>query len=234
MAEQTHAAPQSHNPRLAHHFDTPAQQYESASLGMWAFLATEAMLFSAFFLAYAVYRFTYPEAFAEASRHLAVPAGSPWYLQSVFLGTVNTTVLLCSSFSMAVAVHAAQTGRRGRIVAMLLLTMLLGAIFLGIKGLEYYLKFIEGLVPGPRFFFEGAYANQAELFFLLYFVGTGLHALHMLIGLGLLAAIAFLAWRRHYSADYFTPVELTGLYWHFVDVVWVFLFPLFYLIGLHT
>lgn len=229
-----HSQHLAHNPHLAHHFDDMDQQYEASSLGMWTFLVTEIMLFGALFMAYTVYRFAYPEVFFEASKHLAVPADSPWYLRSIVLGTINTTVLLCSSLSMALAVHAAQTNKQRRLVQMLLLTMLLGAVFLGIKGLEYYLKYEEHLVPGANFVFEGADPLKAQLFFLLYFAGTGLHAIHMIIGLGILATIAWMSRRGRFSADYYTPVEISGLYWHFVDVVWVFLFPLFYLVGLHA
>ncbi|MCU0493831.1 MAG: cytochrome c oxidase subunit 3 family protein [Chloroflexaceae bacterium] len=233
MAQHNPAVPTQHSPHLAHHFDTLEQQYDAANAGMWLFLATEIMLFGALFVAYAVYRFVYPETFFEASRHLAIPAESPWYLRSVFLGTINTTVLLVSSLTMALAVHAAQTGKRNRLVWLLLATMVLGTVFLGIKGLEYFLKYEEHLIPGPNFIFEQANRNQAQLFFLLYFIGTGLHAVHMVIGLGLLAYLVFQSRKGRFTPEWFTPVEMGGLYWHFVDVVWVFLFPLFYLIGLH-
>jgi cytochrome c oxidase subunit 3 len=217
---------------LAHHFDSLEQQHESATLGMWLFLATEVLLFGGIFTAYVVYRVAYPEVFAEAAHHLAVPEALPWYLQSLFLGTLNTAILLCSSLLVALAVHAAQEGEDRKIAAFLVATIVLGGIFLAIKFLEYYLKYEEGLAPGVAFHYSGFRPNVAQLYFLLYFAGTGLHAFHMLIGMGLLAVIAVMALRGQFSTDYFTPVEMTGIYWHFVDVVWVFLFPLFYLIGL--
>ncbi len=222
-----------HHPALAHQFDDLGQQYESSTLGMWSFLATEVMLFGGLFTAYIVYRINYPEAFAAATRQLAIPHELPFFLQSIFLGTVNTAVLLCSSLSVALAVHAAQEGKNRRVMWMLVLTLILGATFLGIKGLEYYIKYEEHLIPGLNFRYEGVDPEKVELFFLLYFVSTGLHALHMVIGMGVITVIALMARRGRFSAEYYTPVEITGLYWHFVDVVWVFLFPLFYLIGLH-
>jgi cytochrome c oxidase subunit 3 len=217
---------------LAHHFDDMEQQHESATLGMWLFLATEVLLFGGLFTGYIVYRVAYPEVFAEAAHHLAVPEALPWYLQSLFLGTLNTAILLCSSLCVALAGHAAQEEQRWQIVGFLVATIVLGGVFLAIKFLEYYLKYEEGLVPGIAFHYQGLQPNVAQLYFLLYFLGTGLHALHMLIGMGVLAVIAVMAAREQFSAAYFTPVEMSGFYWHFVDVVWVFLFPLFYLIGL--
>jgi cytochrome c oxidase subunit III len=206
----------------AHHFDDPAQQREAASLGMWVFLVTEVMFFGGMFTAYTVYRAVFPEAFGHASRHL-----------DVTLGTTNTGVLIVSSFTMALAVHAAQTGRRRRLIASLLVTTALGLTFLGIKGYEYAHKFHEGLVPGPFFTYAGPEAAQAQLFFSVYFAMTGFHALHMVIGVGLLTWLVLVARRGRIGPGYDTPVELSGLYWHFVDIVWIFLFPLLYLIGLH-
>ena len=214
MAELAHA--------VAHQFDDADQQREAASLGMWVFLVTEIMFFGGMFTAYVVYRVLFPHAFGAASNEL-----------DVFLGTTNTAVLITSSFTMALAVHAAQTGRRGRLGAMLGVTMLLGAAFLVIKTWEYAHKFHEGLVPGPFFTYHGPDAKQAELFFSLYFAMTGFHALHMVIGLGLLTWLVLGARRALYGRAYHTPVEIVGLYWHFVDIVWIFLFPLLYLIGRH-
>jgi cytochrome c oxidase subunit 3 len=196
------------------------QQREAATLGMWIFLATEVMFFGVLFLGFSVYRAAYPEAFAEASRHT-----------DLLLGSVNTIVLLTSSLTMALAVHAAQTGRRKTLVVLLLFTMLLGTVFLGIKGVEYYEKYAARLVPALNFTYPGDHPEQAELYFYLYFAMTGLHGLHIFAGISVLAVIAFLARRGRFSPRYYTPVELTGLYWHFVDIVWVFLFPLLYLIG---
>jgi len=213
-----------HPAHLAHHFDDAAQQRESASLGMWAFLVTEVMFFGALFAAYIVYQSRYPAAFAEAAQHLNVP-----------LATINTAVLLTSSLAMALGVHAAQTGARRATAGYLLLTIALAAAFLAIKGYEYYGEYREGLIPlgGLQFSYAGADPRQAQLFFDFYFAMTGLHALHMIIGIGVLAVLALLAWRGRFSPEYNTPVELTGLYWHFVDVVWVFLFPLLYLLHRH-
>ncbi|HJY81656.1 MAG TPA: cytochrome c oxidase subunit 3 family protein [Candidatus Binatia bacterium] len=207
---------------LAHQFDDLEQQAEAATLGIWAFLITEILFFGGLFTGYAVYRTNYPQAFAEASHHL-----------DILLGGINTVVLIGSSFTMALAVHAAQSGKRRALIAFLLATMLLGAIFLGIKVVEYSHKFVDHLVPGRTFTFPGAYAPQAQLFFSFYFAMTGMHAVHMIIGLAILSVLVGRAWRNRFSAIYFAPVEVTGLYWHFVDIVWIFLFPLLYLIGRH-
>jgi cytochrome c oxidase subunit 3 len=211
-----------HATALAHQFDDLTQQYEASNLGMWLFLLTEIMFFGGLFAGYTVYRTFYPAAFVEGSHHL-----------DVLLGGINTAVLLGSSLTMALAVHAAQTGRRWPLVGLLLLTMLLGLVFLGIKSIEYGHKFAEHLVPGPQFAYAGPHAGQVQLFFGFYFGMTGMHALHMVIGIGLLAILTFLSWRGHFSPVYYTPVELLGLYWHFVDIVWIFLFPLLYLLGRH-
>ncbi|HKY31570.1 MAG TPA: cytochrome c oxidase subunit 3 family protein [Candidatus Polarisedimenticolia bacterium] len=208
---------------LGHHFDDPAQQTESSTFGMWVFLATEVLFFGGLFTAYAVYRSAYPHAFAEASRHL-----------DVTLGTINTAVLIGSSLTMAMAVHAAQVGRRAGQVGYLLMTLALGSVFLAIKGVEYAHKHHEHLIPGPGFRFEGPEAPHAQIFFALYFMMTGMHALHMVIGLGLLGVLAARARMGRFTAVYNSPIEITGLYWHFVDIVWIFLFPLLYLIGLHA
>ncbi|MGH8069671.1 MAG: cytochrome c oxidase subunit 3 family protein [Candidatus Entotheonellia bacterium] len=205
-----------------HQFDDVEQQYEVSSLGMWVFLVTEIMFFGGLFTGYVVYRAAYPAAFAEGSHHL-----------DILLGGVNTAVLIGSSLTMALAVHSAQVGERQALVRFLLLTMLLGLVFLGIKGVEYAHKFEEHLVPGSRFVSEGPQAPQVQLFFGFYFSMTGMHAVHMVIGIGILAVLAWRAWRGQFSPAYFTPVELTGLYWHFVDIVWIFLFPLLYLLGRH-
>ena len=205
---------------LAHQFDDTDQQRDAATLGMWVFLVTEIMFFGGMFTAYVVYRSLYPHAFGHASNHL-----------DVRLGTINTAVLITSSLTMALAVHAAQLGRRRTLITSLLGTMALGSTFIAIKGYEYAHKFHEGMVPGPAFTYAGTDAKQAELFFSVYFVMTGVHALHMVIGVGLLTWLLIGARRGRFGGTYYTPVELCGLYWHFVDVVWIFLFPLLYLIG---
>ena len=206
----------------AHQFDSAEQQHAAAQLGMWVFVVQEILFFGGLFLAYTVYRFSYPQAFAEASNYL-----------DVRLGTINTVVLIGSSLTMALAVHGAQLGRRHTLVLFLVLTMLLGSVFLGIKTIEYGHKFHEHLVPGPDFVFEHGDARHAQIFFSLYFVMTGLHALHMVIGIAILAVLTWRAWRGAFGRAYYSPIELTGLYWHFVDIVWIFLFPLLYLVGRH-
>ncbi len=207
---------------LAHHFDTLEQQRESASLGMWIFLITEVMFFGGLFTAYVVYRSRAPELFAAGSYEL-----------DILLGGINTVVLICSSFTMAVAVRGAQLGQRRVLVWFLVLTGVLGLAFLGVKAVEYSEKFAHHLVPGPHFAWHGPEGKGVQLFFSLYFVMTGLHALHMIVGVGVLAWLLPRAARGHYGPDYHHPIECFGLYWHFVDIVWIFLFPLLYLLGRH-
>jgi cytochrome c oxidase subunit 3 len=213
-----------HHPSvLAHHFDNLEQQREAGTLGMWVFLVTEVLFFGGLFMTYIVYRSWYPGAFAAASHEL-----------DITLGTINTAVLITSSLTMALAVHASQTGERRLLLIFLLITMALGVTFLGIKGVEYYHKFTEHHVPGPAFQFEKEYFRHAQLFFSLYFVMTGLHALHMIIGLGIMTWMLWWSSRGVISAEYYSPIEISGLYWHFVDIVWIFLFPLLYLVGRHA
>jgi cytochrome c oxidase subunit III len=209
-------------PAVAHQFDSLAQQREATTLGMWVFLVTEVLFFGGLFMVYTVYRSWYPEAFAAASHEL-----------DIVLGTVNTAVLITSSLTMALAVHASQLGERKRLLIFLALTMALGLTFLGIKSVEYYHKFVEHHVPGPAFQFEREYMRNAQLFFSLYFVMTGLHALHMIIGLGIMTWMFRWSWNGTITEDYNAPIEISGLYWHFVDIVWIFLFPLLYLLGRH-
>jgi cytochrome c oxidase subunit III len=211
-----------HHPALAHHFESLPEQKIASSLGMWLFLAQEVLFFGGMFCAYTVYRNLYPEAWAEASHHL------DWKL-----GAANTVVLICSSLTMALAVHAAALGHRRQIVGWLLLTVVLGSVFLGVKTVEYADKFKLNHVPGPNFVWEGPNAGAAQIFYSMYFAMTGLHALHMIIGIPILLGLAVQAHRGRYTPEYHTPVELTGLYWHFVDIVWIFLFPLLYLVGHH-
>ncbi len=218
MPETTHGG------SLAHHFESYDQQREASNLGMWIFLVTEVMFFGGLFLAYIVYRSSFPHDFALASHEL-----------DVVLGGINTGVLITSSLTMALAVRASQLGQRKTIVLFLLLTLLFGGVFLGIKAYEYHSKWEHHLVPGPHFQFEeGGNAEHAEMFFNLYFGMTGLHAAHMVIGSFLLIWLCFPAWKGRFNADYHNPVEIVGLYWHFVDIIWIFLFPLLYLIGFHV
>jgi cytochrome c oxidase subunit III len=206
---------------VAEHFDDYQQQYESGLLGMWAFLVSEIMFFGGVFATYMVYRHAAPEAFAHASRHL-----------DLYLGTINTFVLLTSSLTMALAVRAAQLNSRGQTVLMIAVTMVLGSVFLGIKLVEYEHKYHDGLFPlfGLPFQYEGADAGSVKLFFGLYFAMTGLHALHMIVGIGIMLVTIVLVWQARETSDRTLTVENVGLYWHFVDVVWIFLFPLLYLI----
>jgi cytochrome c oxidase subunit 3 len=217
------AALDPHHPALAHQFDSLGQQKEVATLGMWVFLATEVLFFGGLFATYAIYRAWYPEAFAAASHEL-----------DVALGTINTVVLITSSLTMALAVHAAQLGQRKLVLLFLAATMILGAVFLGIKSVEYYHKFVEHHVPGPGFQFQREHFRHAQLFFSLYFIMTGLHALHMVIGIGIMLVMFWWSWRGTITVEYYSPIEISGLYWHFVDIVWIFLFPLLYLIGRHA
>jgi cytochrome c oxidase subunit III len=228
---------------LQHHFENMEQQREAGTLGMWVFLVTEIMFFGGLFLAYTIYRYQYPAAFATASNHL-----------DIRLGGVNTVVLIFSSLTMAMAVYSTQIGKRRNSIVCLLLTIVLGSTFLGIKAVEYYDKYEDHLIPGQLIpgrpfnpevakpgdtdphklhLVEGATVRNVELFYWIYFAMTGLHALHMIIGIGLLIFLTFKAWRGRYGPEYYAPVEVSGLYWHFVDIIWIFLFPLLYLLGRH-
>ena len=303
MAHDTH---EYHPPGLQHQFEDMGQQQESASIGMWMFLVQEIMFFGGLFTVYLVFRSRYPMAFAAGSNHL-----------DAFYGGLNTLVLIVSSLTMALAVRSAQLGRRNAQVILIILTMIFGTVFLGVKAVEYTAKYKEGIVPvtglnmrtaknvarpndrelqtktgdtkdpkeslntgageanehesgehryeNPKGEFiwkdvslavqaqQGNYLTESEkigyfangeinadkfrdkvrIFFWIYFVMTGLHALHMIIGLGLMTWLVWKAWRGSYTAEYYAPVEISGLYWHFVDIVWIFLFPLLYLLGRH-
>ncbi len=209
---------------VAHHFDDAAQQFEAARLGMWGFLTTEVLFFGGMFTGYAYYRSQYLDGFIAGSK-----------LLDVTLGTLNTAVLLTSSLLMALAIHQVQVNRPRTAARLLGGTAALGCAFLVIKGYEYWTKISEHHVPGPHFQLErldsGAVdPRHVELFLSLYFGMTGLHAVHMMIGVGVIVAMAVWTRRGRFSSHYYTPVELVGLYWHFVDIVWVFLFPLLYLV----
>jgi cytochrome c oxidase subunit III len=234
-----------HHPDLQHHFDDMKQQKEASSLGMWVFLAQEIMFFGGLFLLYLIYRMNYYPIFAMSSSSIDVK----W-------GAINTLVLIGSSVTMAMAVHSAQLGHRKALVGFLIGTLLLGGVFLGIKGKEYHDKYVEHHVPGmDSFHFEPepgkdgklpngikpeyaemvshspAFQHSAVIFFSLYFLMTGTHALHMIVGIGIIIPLIVLAWKGRYDSSYYTPIENFGLYWHFVDIVWIFLFPLIYLIN---
>lgn len=221
---------------LAHQFDDLEQQHEASNFGMWIFLATEIMFFGGMFAGYTIYRHEYFTSFAAGS-----------HLLNWRFGATNTAVLICSSLTMALAVHAAQTGKRKALVTFLILTILLGMAFLGIKlTFEWSRDWTENLIPGELIAghpfapsgevlkqLQEAHADlpHVELFMFFYFALTGFHALHMVVGIGLLSVLTVMAWQGRFSPERFNPVEGSGLYWHFVDIVWIFLFPLLYLIG---
>jgi cytochrome c oxidase subunit 3 len=228
--------PHEHHPALQHQFQTMGQQKEAAVLGMWAFLLTEILFFGGLFMAYMLYRTWYHDAFVAASTSI-----------TLFWGALNTVVLIGSSLTMALAVRAAQTNKRIATVNWLILTMVLGLVFLGVKVIEYADKFEHHHVPGPNYIWEepgheaapgshgvspdaAQFQQHTQIFFSLYFTMTGLHALHMVIGVGLMIVITWMAWKGRFDEHYYTPVEMSGLYWHFVDIVWIYLFPLLYLI----
>ena len=219
-AAETHAAHAAHHPKLQHHFHNMAQQLEASILGMWVFLVTEVMFFGGLFMAYLLYRTLYPQAWLAGSHEL-----------NEVLGGLNTVVLICSSLSMALAVRAAQVGSRKGQIVNLILTIIFGVTFLVVKYFEYAQKFEHHLVPGAHF--DPARDPAQQLYFSLYFMMTGVHALHMVVGVILMLIILRMAWKGQFGPEYFAPVEISGLYWHFVDIVWIFLFPLLYLIGKH-
>lgn len=237
---------------VSHQFEDAEQQRETSTLGMWTFLATEVLFFGVLFTGYAVYRLRWPEAFRQGTIDLK------WYM-----GCINTAVLLLSSFTMALAVQAAALGHNRSVILNLVLTIIFGSCFLGIKATEYYLEYAEHLVPRLNFSrvppsdeqkssvlkgfdaFESwmhsgglKHARRAEevrpekeeLFMLFYFIMTAFHATHMVIGIGVMSVMIWLTRRGVFSAEYHTPIEIAGLYWHFVDIVWIFLFPVLYLL----
>lgn len=233
MAESIALEHEATHKGLQHHFENMEQQREAGTLGMWVFLVTEIMFFGGMFFAYTLYRSLYPLEFASASNHL-----------DLTLGTINTIVLILSSFTMALGVYSAQIGKQRNLVICLSLTIVLGLAFLGIKAVEYHQKYVDNLIPGrliPGHEFNpnsvhllpGAAKGKVEMFYWIYFAMTGMHAVHMIIGVGLLSVLLVLAIRGRYGPEYHNPVEISGLYWHFVDIIWIFLFPLLYLLGRH-
>lgn len=210
--------------RHAHQFEDMPQQKEADALGMWLFLATEVMLFGAIFAAYTVYRRAYYESFAEGSHELYF-----------WLGTLNTVVLLTSSFFVVLAVHTARLGDGKATARWLLWTIAMGGVFLGVKAVEYSIDYKEGLIPFFGWWNNAEHPDQQmKLFFVFYFFATGLHALHMIIGMCVVAGIAWKAHLGKYDKEYHAPVEIVGLYWHFVDIVWVFLLPTLYMVSPHV
>jgi len=209
-----------HPAALAHHFSDAGQQHESAKLGMWIFLLTEVLLFGGLFAAYAVYRAWNPDVFHNAHKFL-----------DVHLGATNTVVLIVSSLTMALAIRSMQVDEKKKTVVFLVLTLLLAAVFLVIKYFEYSHKFHLGQLPGKYYTFTGIEGTNPHVFFSVYFLMTGLHGLHVLAGMVVITMMLVKTMRNRFSSAYYTPLELTGLYWHLVDMIWIFLFPLFYLIG---
>ncbi|GMT97486.1 cytochrome c oxidase subunit 3 family protein [Corallococcus caeni] len=207
-------------PKLAAHFASLEVQKHAARLGMWLFLATEILLFAGLFACYAAYRFLFPEAWAASSRSL-----------DLTMGTINTVVLITSSFTAAMAVHYAKEGKNKMVGHMNVLTLLMAMGFLVIKFFEYKHKFHIGTLPGRYYFYEGIQLPGAPLYFTVYFASTALHALHVVIGMTVLAFATVRAYRvGDFSANNYTQVELGSMYWHLVDLVWIFLFPMLYLV----
>jgi len=235
-------------PELRHHFADEEQQRNAASLGMWWFLGTEIMFFGGMFCAYLIYRIKYFPEFAAASRSL-----------NLQIGALNTAVLICSSLTVAQAVRAAQMGKRMLQVKLLLATLFFGLVFLGVKAFEWHDKYTEHHIPtfdfnaknlmreNQKLFGldklqndlskalelqrrEADIQQRSQIFFSLYFALTGMHAIHMIVGVGIFSVITWMAWKGRFTPEYHTPLEIAGLYWHFVDIVWIYLFPLLYLI----
>jgi cytochrome c oxidase subunit III len=209
-----------HEPFLQHHFTRPEQQAEAGKIGMWLFLVTEILLFGGLFVGFGIMQSLHHEAFVAAHHHL-----------DRTLGFINTLVLLSSSFTMVMAVHSARTSNRKRLIAFLILTILFAGVFLGVKYLEYSHKFHEGLLPGKYYHHQGDAVPGQFMFFSFYFMMTGLHGLHILGGIAALTWVLRRSVRGDFSARYYTPVDLTGLYWHLVDLIWIYLFPLLYLVS---
>ena len=221
--DEEHGHGAHHHPFLQHHFEDLGQQHEASNLGMWFFVAQEILFFGGIFCAYFIYRSMYPAAWAAGAK-----------LQHWEIGAANTIVLIGSSLTMALAVWGAQGAKRKFTTVMLVLTLILGGIFVGVKGYEYSEHIHHGQFPGSMFTYvhaaDPALTKGIELFMTFYFTMTGLHALHMVIGAGLLLYFIRRTWRGDWGPEYYSPIEIMGLYWHFVDIVWIFLFPLLYLV----
>ena len=220
-ASSAHAhAEQGHTPFLQHHFREMSQQFDAAKIGMWLFLVTEVLLFGGLFVGYGIMHARHPEAFMAAHHHL-----------DRTLGALNTIVLLTSSFTMVMSVWAAQTDRKKLLILFLALTILCAGVFMVVKYFEYSHKFHEGLLPGKYYSHKGDTVPGQFMFFSFYFMMTGLHGLHILAGMVVLTWLLVRSRRGHFSGSYYAPVDLGGLYWHLVDMIWIYLFPLLYLIG---
>jgi cytochrome c oxidase subunit III len=205
---------------LAHHFSDAEQQHDAAKFGMWVFILSELLLFGGLFVAYTVFRVLNPEMFYNAHKAL-----------NVTLGTLNTVILITSSLTIALAIHFMQLGQKSKTLISLYCTLALAAAFLVIKFFEYSHKFELGQLPGKFYTYTGIQGNNPHIFFSIYFVMTGLHALHIIGGMVVISLMIYKTSKDLFSSAYYTPLELTGLYWHLVDIIWIFLFPLLYLIG---
>ncbi len=219
--DQEHGADHGHHgPKwLAHHFDSGAQQFEAAKLGMWVFLVTEVLMFGGLFAAYIINKSTYHDLFVLGHEHL-----------DKRLGALNTVVLLFSSLTVALAVRSSQLGERKKAGTYLLVTIACACAFLVVKYFEYSHKIHDGLLPG-RFFAGAGMPKETHIYFALYFMMTGLHGIHVTIGIGLIFWVWLRNQRGEFSPAYYTPIDIVGLYWHLVDLIWIYLFPLLYLIG---
>jgi len=204
---------------LAHHFANMDRQVDASRLGMWLFLATEILLFVGLFTAYSVYRYSFPEAWAQASRH-----------SEIWAGTTNTFVLVTSSLTVALAIHFVRVNNPRLAVIMLGITLAFGLVFMVIKGIEYTNHFHEGTLPGKYYRFHEVLLPGVSMYWALYFLMTGLHGVHVVAGMSVLAWLLWRTLQGRYSSRYYTGVELGGLYWHLVDLIWIFLFPLLYLV----
>lgn len=205
---------------LAHHFSDVRQQSESAKLGMWVFLLTEILLFGGLFVTYTVFRAWNPDMFYNAHKHL-----------NVTLGTINTVVLITSSVTIALAIRSMQLDKKKQTISLLIGTLVLAGVFLVIKYFEYSHKIHLGQLPGKFYTYSGVEGTNPHIFFSVYFAMTGLHGFHVLGGMIVISLMIIRTSKNHFSSQYYTPVELTGLYWHLVDLIWIYLFPLLYLIG---
>jgi cytochrome c oxidase subunit 3 len=222
MSHPVNAEAGKHVHHHAHHFSSAEHEFETSKEGMWVFMVTEVLMVGALFVGYLIFRSLYPEAFHEAHK-----------LLNVKLGALNTVVLIVSSLTMVLGVGAAQRGNNKRALTMLGLTVALGFCFLIVKYFEYSHKIHEGILPGGKFTFEGltAATSHVPLFFSFYFMMTGVHAFHVVLGMCLIVWIMLRVRRGEITPAFYTPVELVGFYWHFVDLVWIYLFPLLYLLG---
>jgi cytochrome c oxidase subunit 3 len=207
---------------LREQFANPEQQRETSTIGMWTFIITEVMMFGGLFTAFTVYRLSAPAAFNAGSKEM-----------EIVLGAINTALLLLSSFTMSVAVHSGAVNKAKLVGIFLVITIILGAVFLGIKFTEYYLHYQDHKVPGIWFEDYSPYARKVQMFFVFYFIMTGLHAIHMTIGIGILLVMLYRTFLGSFSSSYHTALDLAGVYWSFVDVIWIFLYAIFYIPGLH-